>query len=210
MVVESVPALVVGIVAAVYWSRVLRLVIKIRRKHGRSANLLPREKLGLALRAVWVPAVCGWVAVPLAMALCHHKPQSLEPLYNSLPLKTAAALLAIACLVLTWICWRRMGKSWRMGINPAEKTQLVVTGPYAYLRHPIYALSTLLMLSTMAAAPSPLMLLCGIIHLLFLQWEARREERYLVSVHGNVYAAYMAAVGRFCPRSLHPHIPESH
>ena len=31
-----------------------------------------------------------------------------------------------------------MGRSWRMGIDPAEKTSLVTRGPYRWMRHPIY------------------------------------------------------------------------
>jgi protein-S-isoprenylcysteine O-methyltransferase Ste14 len=51
-----------------------------------------------------------------------------------------------------------MGKSWRMGINPNEKTQLIVSGPYAYIRHPIYAIQSLMLLASMILLPSPLML----------------------------------------------------
>jgi len=93
-----------------------------------------------------------------------------------------------------------MGRSWRMGINPDDKTQLVITGPYAYLRHPIYALSSLLMLCTMVIVPSPAMIVVGCTHLLLLQWEARREEKYLTALHGNTYANYARRTGRFVPR----------
>ena len=47
-----------------------------------------------------------------------------------------------------------------------------------------------------------LMMFLAAVHLLFLQWEAHREERYLVSLHGSGYAHYRAQVGRFIPRSL--------
>jgi protein-S-isoprenylcysteine O-methyltransferase Ste14 len=87
-----------------------------------------------------------------------------------------------------------------MGIDPTERTQLVFTGPYAYVRHPIYALSSLLAITAMIATPSPLMLAVGLLHVLFLQWEARREERYLVGVHGGPYEDYLYRVGRFVPR----------
>lgn len=207
--VKSYVALIVGSVALIYWARVLQLVVRTRRRHGASANFLPPEKLGLALRALWIPAVMGWIAIPLWLAFKAPAHAWLRPLFLSPALQRTAAGIAVVCLVLTWICWKKMGKSWRMGINPKEKTQLIITGPYAYVRHPIYALSTVLMLATMVAAPAPLLLLCGVIHLLFLQWESRREERYLVSVHGEIYDRYRRAVGGFVPRSLRPHVPES-
>ena len=40
-----------------------------------------------------------------------------------------------------------------MRIDPNERTQLVFNGPYAYVRHPIYGLSQVLVLTTLAAAP---------------------------------------------------------
>ena len=92
-----------------------------------------------------------------------------------------------------------------MGINPEEKTQLIVSGPYAYLRHPIYSLQSLLMLTSFVVVPSPLMAAVVILLLLLLQWEAAREEKHLVQQHGEAYAEYQRHVGRFIPRSLHPY-----
>ena len=93
-----------------------------------------------------------------------------------------------------------MGKSWRMGIDPHEKTRLIVSGPYAYVRHPIYALSSVLMVASFVAVPTIPMLIVAIVHCGLLQWEARREERYLLSVHGQAYQDYLAHVGRFIPK----------
>ena len=106
----------------------------------------------------------------------------------------------LAAFVATLVCWAKMGNAWRMGIDPNDKTQLVCTGPYAYIRHPIYALSSLLMLMTMLILPSPAMLMIGVVHLLLLQWEARREEEHLLASHGEEYRVYRARTGRFLPR----------
>jgi protein-S-isoprenylcysteine O-methyltransferase Ste14 len=95
-----------------------------------------------------------------------------------------------------------MGKSWRMGINPQEKTQLIVSGPYAYIRHPIYAIQSLMLLASMLLLPSPLMLIACILMITFLQWEARREEKYLVIHHGDGYRDYCKQTGGFLPRSF--------
>ena len=77
---------------------------------------------------------------------------------------------------------KKIGNRLAMGIDPADKTQLICTGPYAYVRHPIYALSSLLMLMTMVIWPSPVMLAVGVVHLLLLQWEAM--QRGTVSAPG--------------------------
>ena len=56
------------------------------------------------------------------------------------------------------------------------------------------------MLAALLAHPSPLMLLVAALHLALMQWEVRREDKYLVLVHGTAYADYMRRVGRFLPR----------
>lgn len=212
MVVRSLPALLMGLMMFAYWARVMRLVYKIRKQTGRSANLAPtKEPLGMFLRVFWYPAVLVWIAHPIHYALSRPTPPGpfwpFWPLFYHPVVAWTAVSVAAAAFAATLVCWKRMGKSWRMGITPGEKTQLIVTGPYAYVRHPIYALSSLLMLCTLAILPSPVMLAAGVIHLALLQWEAHREERYLLGVHGDVYGTYRASVGRFIPRSLSAHRP---
>jgi protein-S-isoprenylcysteine O-methyltransferase Ste14 len=206
----NLPALIVGLILFAYWARVLRLVYKIRKTTGRDANLKPTEALGMALRLAWYPAVVIWIAHPLYNTFSHtHLPRILTPLYSNPVLSWLATAIAILAFLGTLVCWKKMGKSWRMGINPNEKTQLIVSGPYAYVRHPIYALSSLLMLCTVAILPSPLMLIVAAIHLTLLQWEARREEQYLRLHHGDIYATYCSQTGRFVPRSFHRYLPET-
>jgi protein-S-isoprenylcysteine O-methyltransferase Ste14 len=203
-VVDRAPALAIGLLMAVYWARVLRLAWKEKRRTGRAANLLPTEPVGRALRLIWFPAVACWIALPILAATRALGPlQKLwvfSPLYRRAVVSWSALAVAVIAFVATWVCWEKMGRSWRMGINPDDKTRLIVTGPYAHLRHPIYALSSLIMLCTMLIVPSPAMLLVGVIHLALLQWEARREERFLTALHGPVYADYAARTGRFLPR----------
>jgi len=189
-------------IVGAYWSRVMRLVYKSYKQTGHNAGFWPAESLGRALRFVWFPAILLWFVLPLVIAF-RSRPLIGTRYFWSIPiLEWLGVLIAVAAFGATLVCWKRMGKSWRMGIDPGEKTQLVFTGPYAYVRHPIYALSSLLMLASMLAVPTSAMLIIGVIHLIFLQWEARREERYLVGAHGDDYAQYLRRVGRFVPRSF--------
>jgi protein-S-isoprenylcysteine O-methyltransferase Ste14 len=112
------------------------------------------------------------------------------------------AAVCIAATVATFSCWREMGKSWRIGIDPREKTQLVFTGAFRFVRHPIYALSILLITGTLATTPTLTMLGIALLHIVLLQIEARREEAYLLEKHGETYAEYCKRVGRFVPRAF--------
>jgi protein-S-isoprenylcysteine O-methyltransferase Ste14 len=140
------------------------------------------------------------VAQPFVVALRPHQPILLRPIFYSARIAWPALVIAATCFVLTRFCWKKMGRNWRMGIDPAERNPLLANGPYGIVRHPIYALSIIMMLATLAMIPTPLMLAAGAIHITFLVWEARREEIHMINMHGQRYAEYCAQVGGFIPR----------
>lgn len=199
---SSWPAVIIGLMLGIYWLRVLQLVARTKRTVGRAANFVPPEPLGRLLRTIWIPVVVLWIFLPLVTPFIAGLPLPLLPLAfpGSVILGWIAVLVAAAAFAITWVCWVKMGTSWRMGIDPNERTTLVFNGPYAYVRHPIYGLSQVLMLAALCALPSPVMLVIAALHLGLMQWEVRREERYLVLLHGPAYADYMQRVGRFVPR----------
>ena len=203
------PALIIGLVVSVYWFRVMMMVREAPKVSGHGANFVPPEKLGRVLRFVWMPVILLWILLPFVAFIVRKPeryPEELQPLLKVHHLPSLAgwlaAVVAVLCLIATFMCWKRMGKSWRMGIDPNDKTQLIFSGPYAYVRHPIYGLSSLLMIATMAAVPSAMMIVAGVLHLMLLQWEARREEQHLIRQHGDEYRQYSRGTGRFFPRSF--------
>lgn len=196
----QLPAVLVGILIAGYWLRVLHLARKVRRNAGHGANVVPPGAVGLITRAIWFPVVLLWIVVPIATPFVGELPAIVRPLIISPLMAWIGLAVAAAAFICTLICWKKMGRDWRMGIDPNEKTSLIVNGPFAYVRHPIYALSSVLMLATVATTISPLMIAVGFIHLVLLQLEARREEAYLLNLHGDAYRAYCARAGRFFPK----------
>ena len=206
-VLHSLPLLLIGVTVAAYWLSVVRMARATYRRTGRAANFFPREPVGLALRALWLPAVVLWLAHPFVNAFTDPLTvlDAWRPLWASPVVRWASAVILVVCFALTRVCWKWMGTSWRMGIDPHEKTPLVATGPFAYVRHPIYTLSALMMAATVAAVGSPLMIGAGLVHVALLLWESLREEQYLVKTHGERYAHYQANVGRFVPGSFRPY-----
>jgi protein-S-isoprenylcysteine O-methyltransferase Ste14 len=204
---RHLPAIFFGLMIAFYWARVLRMARKARILCGHSANLIPKEPIGKVTRVIWFPVVALWIALPLVAGFGHAHQWWLRPiLYKRfdllvIPLQWLSAAIGFFALLATLKCWKIMGKSWRMGIDPTDAPPLVVRGPYAYLRHPIYAFSTLLMICTVIVAPMPLMIGVAIVHIILLQYEAAREERFLTRVHGEAYQIYCQGVGRFWPRT---------
>jgi len=194
------PALGIGLIVVFYWARVIKLVLKTKRLTGRAANFYPPEALGRILRVVWYPNVAAWAIIPLVYAFRpFHTIHALDIPY----LDWAALGVAVVVMYLTLICWRKMGKDWRMGIDPNEKNTLIISGPYALVRHPIYALQCLLAVVSFLAVPNAWMLVVALLQIILLQWEARREEKHMLSVHGDTYGNYMRQVGRFIPRGIY-------
>ena len=193
------PALCVGLTLCFYWARVIKLVLKAKAR-GESANFFPPEPIGRLIRAIWYPTVVVWCLLPLYLAF--HRPDlaPFRPLFHQPIIAWLATLACLAILGLTMVCWRKMGREWRMGIDPNEKNNLLVTGPYAYVRHPIYALQQLLAIASAIAVPVPLMIVIAGLEVVLLSWEAIREEQHLSHVHGQTYRDYMRTAGRFWPR----------
>lgn len=196
---QAIPEILLGVILAAYWGRVLRMAFKAHRRTGQAANLVPGERLGKIIRIIWAPVILIWVAHPFAAALSY-LPEIARPLYFSAWIAWPALALAALGLLLSRHCWKVMGRHWRMGIDPAEQNPLIDTGPFVFARHPIYSLSGMMMLATMSMIPSPLMLCAGAVHLGLLWWESRREETHLLRIHGDRYAQYRREVGAFLPR----------
>src|SRR5215208_1285117 len=161
----SLPDLIAALIITAYWARAMRLAYKIKKQTGNAANFTPPEDLGRKIRILWRPLVIFWIVHFFINAFT--PPEKLHfllrPLIPNQILSWICLAILAAALAATLICWKRMGKSWRMGINPDEKTQLIVSGPYAYVRHPIYAIQSLMLLASMALLPSPLMLAAGLL-----------------------------------------------
>jgi protein-S-isoprenylcysteine O-methyltransferase Ste14 len=115
-------------------------------------------------------------------------------------LHVAGVVLALAGIAGTFAAQVAMGASWRIGVDPGERTALVTSGPFALVRNPIFAamLPTALGLTLLVPSWVALAGLAGLLLALELQVRAV-EEPYLLSVHGAAYAGYAARVGRFVP-----------
>jgi protein-S-isoprenylcysteine O-methyltransferase Ste14 len=108
--------------------------------------------------------------------------------------------VAIASIALVALAQLQMGASWRIGVDPTERTELVTGGIYRRIRNPIYTgmvaftIGQALMLPTPWAAAAVVAMTVGV------QVQVRRvEEPYLVTVHGDRFVEWARRSGRFVP-----------
>lgn len=198
------PSAVLSGTLSAYWSGVVLFAVVNLWRYRRLAGIWPRDRVERIMWPFWVPLIALWIALPWLALRRGHSWLGLAANAHSLPglqaLRLVATLLGFGCFVATVVCWSRMGKNWSVAVVPGQKTELVRNGPYAVVRHPIYALSIALMICSVVVIPTLPMLALAMLHLPFVRIKARNEERYLRAVHGGVYTNYCRRTGRFFPR----------
>ena len=103
-------------------------------------------------------------------------------------------------LGLTLWAQLRMGSSWRIGVDPAETTALVTSGPFAFARNPIFTGMLAVALGLALLVPNLPALLAALALALGLELQVRLvEEPYLLGAHGELYRRWAARTGRFLP-----------
>ncbi len=109
------------------------------------------------------------------------------------------ALCLIALPLLVWM-FRSLGNNITDTVQTRANAQLVVRGPYRWIRHPLYSFGILFFVGLILMAANWLILLFGAVALSLLLLRTPQEEAKLVEKFGDAYREYMARTGRFVPR----------
>jgi len=188
-----------------YWSGVWVQAYRVRRRIGRSPNVRPHGLKENLLWGGWSFVVVAWLALPFWGWGATRFPGSglLPTLVRPLASALGVILLGAGYLGTLW-CYAAMGTSWRMGINRTETTNLVTSGPYRFVRHPIYLCQVVMVAALVLLLPSALSLAVLVVQVLCVLLKAAQEESHLRDLLGQPYARYCASTGGWFPRSLHP------
>ena len=108
--------------------------------------------------------------------------------------------LALVALGIALAIWARvhLGRNWGMPMAQKETPELVTTGPYAIVRHPIYA-GILLALLGSAVGESPFWGLPLILFSGYFVYSARREEKVMIELFPTQYPEYMKRTKMLLP-----------
>lgn len=111
------------------------------------------------------------------------------------------ATLAVDGIILTLLSQGAMGTSWRIGVDPDERTALVTSGLFGVVRNPVFSAMILTGTGLTLLVPNIVALigLATLVTAIELQTRVV-EEPYLLRTHGDTYAQYAGSVGRFVPR----------
>jgi protein-S-isoprenylcysteine O-methyltransferase Ste14 len=134
------------------------------------------------------------VASPVAALL------GIDPVIRSPVIAAAGLVLTIVGSVATFAAQHAMGQSWRTGVDPDERTPLVTSGPFGWVRNPTLSSLLITCVGLVLMVPTAIGLLGLTVVVVVNQLLVRLiEEPYLRRTHGEEYVRYAAAVGRFVP-----------
>lgn len=107
------------------------------------------------------------------------------------------AVLAYKLFVLSF---RRVRLSEFLGIRKSSGSQLIVSGIYAHIRHPLYLAVIIFLLGLFIAIPSDKNLILLVMTCLYIQIGALLEEGRLDEAFGGAYKAYKQQTPMLLPR----------
>ena len=134
----------------------------------------PTAEKGKTQRIIMFIASMGFIASLVVPALDYRFLWSRVPLYAVI----AGDLLTALCFYITFLVYREHTFTSAI-IEIAEDQKVISTGPYAYVRHPMYAGGSLLFVGSPLALGSYWGLLAFLAALPALIWRLLDEEKFL-------------------------------
>ncbi|HUA59260.1 MAG TPA: isoprenylcysteine carboxylmethyltransferase family protein [Verrucomicrobiae bacterium] len=141
-----------------------------------------------------------WIGITLELASYSVATSFIQPSKPGLPRLLAAAVAAPLGAAVMWTAVAHLGRQFRINAGLYSDHELVRTGPYAVIRHPIYASMLLLLVATTMLVTQPMWM--PVAFALFFagtEVRVRTEDRLLASRFGDQFAAYRRAVSAYIP-----------
>ncbi len=100
--------------------------------------------------------------------------------------------------------WSRktLGGNWSGSVVFKENHELVTSGPYRYVRHPIYSGMLLMLIGTVLASASAMLLFVWAVSFVTLWLKSREEEKLMARHFPSQYPAYLSRTKALIPRIL--------
>ena len=90
-----------------------------------------------------------------------------------------------------------MRDSWRVGIKPDQKTDLITNGLFKFSRNPYFLSYDLMFIGIFMVFPSLVHLIFCLTFIIVVHLIILDEEKHLIEQHGESYKNYKASVNRY-------------
>lgn len=108
-----------------------------------------------------------------------------------------AVIIVLADILMAWSFMAL--HSWRLLPKVEAGHELCTTGPYEFVRHPMYLAINLLGVGSAVWVPTPVVALATVLLMIGGDLRARAEERVLLEAFADRYRSYMRRVRRTLP-----------
>jgi len=164
------------------------------------AFVKPRKSAAGKTKAVRAPASRVGIFLVMLGYACEFafvRPAGFEKSDASL---IVSMILGPPSVVLAWLATRHLDKQWRFEAALSEDHELITTGPYRWLRHPIYASMLGMLIATGLAHAWWPMLTGGIVfYIIGTEIRVRAEEGLLADRFGDEFARFKASTKAYIP-----------
>jgi len=163
-------------------------------------EVIPREREGGL--AVLARVLCAApLYLPIVVYMFNPDWMSWAALAMPVWLRWVGAVVGLAALpVLYWV-FSTIGRNISETVLTKEKHQLVIRGPFHWVRHPLYLVATIILISLGIVAANWFMLAMACLALIVIAvFVVPREEVELARKFGDEYQDYMERTGRLVPR----------
>lgn len=111
-----------------------------------------------------------------------------------------SGLFFVLAVVLSWSATRTLGKQWRIDAGLGADHDLITSGPYQVVRHPIYTSMLCVLLGTgVVITPWWLLSVSLVVFLAGTEIRVRVEDRLLDSRFGERFQKYRSSVPAYVP-----------
>lgn len=176
-------------------------MIKVRRSGGRitpDEQAVHREggRGVLIIRVVVFFALIAFLVMYLAGAAW------IEAFSFPLPTWLRWAGFALGMISVVFWIWVQihLDTQWSAQLQLKKNHHLVTTGPYAYIRHPLYLGMFGWCISLPLLTANWIFLVICSLTIVALLWRVPKEEQMMIEAFGDEYRAYMHHTGRFVPK----------
>jgi protein-S-isoprenylcysteine O-methyltransferase Ste14 len=180
------------------------LVVGVLRSavHQRSAGTAPVRFNDRPGSPQWGARVLGTLGLVFAVATPLADLVGLDPVdaLDHAGVAAAGVVLVVAGVGGAAISQATMGSSWRGDVDADVRTDLVVHGPFRWVRNPIFSATAVTVTGLALIVPN--VVAAAMIVFSVASWHVQVrlvEEPYLRRMHGTIYDTYAERTGRFLP-----------
>jgi protein-S-isoprenylcysteine O-methyltransferase Ste14 len=147
----------------------------------------------------WAPAVSGLTGILLCWLLPRDDRRGILTFAESAELRWIGLVVFSAGAAVQLVAQRTLGRQYSMYVTLRNGHQLIQTGIYRLIRHPIYLGLILNIVGVALAFRSLLAIPLLVLAAAFLAWRIRREDAMLDREFGADFARYRHRTKRFFP-----------